>query len=449
MGFLDMFDNPDIMSTLMGGLPSSMATPQPQPQMSGAPSPPMEQNTGLNVHDQLPPGQPAGPTMAGVGFPPPGLGEAAAAVNPSAPPMPPPGPPPGQGYGGGLIPPGQGYPAPPGQGYPAPPGQGYAGGPIPTRVGPIQGQPVALPPPSVYAGGPPTSTNGNLAAALGIANRDQRIGNAISTGMAGLGRGLSAVGAARPGASGAQMFAAGAGGALEGGAHQINQQQAQARQTKMDNFLMSSNAFKDWIAARAADNKDDETRFRGDYFRARARAAMTGGGGARGMQTPEQQAAFVEGHALIYRDQIRKGNEARIKNPELGKPYTDEEIDQKIDNYRKEIYKQHFPNANPKDSMKLATAGIDEKNPLSLKDITTQDQFDRQVPINAWYDTGAKFDASGNYTFTRQNGTKDVHHGEPGASVILQRMPVPQQQTPQQQSQNLEDSYLMSNAEVP
>jgi hypothetical protein len=249
----------------------------------------------------------------------------------------------------------------------------------------------------------------------------------------------------RPGTPGAQAFAAGAGGGLEGGVHQLDLQQAQARQAKMDAFLMSSNAFKDWIAARHADNEDDRTRFQGDLFRARARQAMTNGGGAKGMQTPEQQAAFIEGHSLMLRDQLRKGNEAKIKDPggPLGPPLSDDEMDKRVNDYRKRLYKQY--KIDPSDGAKLARAGEDEKNPLPLKDVTTREQFDQQVPENAYYDTGRKFDANGDYKFTRSDGTTDVHHGEPGAPVILQRMPsMPRpQQSPQQQSQNLEDSYLM------
>jgi hypothetical protein len=244
MGFLDMFDNPDIMSTLMGGLPSSMATappaappPQPQPGLSSptVPGPPMEQNTGLNVPDQTPPQPPmGGGPMAGTGITPPvgGPGQAAAAGAPArglAPLAPLPGP-----VGGAAGPTGPGT--------------------IPTNVGPIQPppqgplniQPALRPPPSAYAERPPLTHLADLAAALGI-SKQQRIGNAITAGMAGLGKGLTAVGQARPGASGAQMFAAGAGGGLSGGIEEVDRQQKQRmaeRKQFFDETIASNN---EWL----------------------------------------------------------------------------------------------------------------------------------------------------------------------------------------------------------
>src|ERR1700683_2395145 len=75
----------------------------------------------------------------------------------------------------------------------------------------------ATPPPAAAMTGAPNLTtlgNGNLNMALGLTRPPDPFENAVVSGMAGLGRGLSAVGAMRPGANAAQDFAAGGGGRL-------------------------------------------------------------------------------------------------------------------------------------------------------------------------------------------------------------------------------------------
>jgi hypothetical protein len=126
-------------------------------------------------------------------------------------------------------------------------------GAIPTGVGPIQPpqgplniQPALRPPQSSFAGAPPTSTLGSLAAALGI-SPNQRIGNAITAGLSGLGKGLTAVGQMRPGTPGAQAFAAGAGGGLTGGTEELDRQQKQRmaeRKQFFDETIASNN---EWL----------------------------------------------------------------------------------------------------------------------------------------------------------------------------------------------------------
>jgi hypothetical protein len=418
MGFLDMFDNPDIMSSLLGintavGSPGAMPTAPvyqapPNGGMMGevlnqAPPAPPQSGTGLNVRDQLPPGQPAGPTMAGVGFPPPPAGGAMAAPRPALPP-PTSGPPPGWGYGGGsstAIPTNTGP-------TPLPPGA------------PLNIQPVMQPPASTFANGPPTSTNGSLAAALGI-NRD-RIGNAISAGMAGLGRGLTAVGQARPGASGAQMFAAGAGGALEGGTHQTNLQEAQARQAKMDAFLMSSNAFKDWIAARHADNEEELSKAHAAYFGSRAQQLMTGGGSGAWQNTPYGKVISAEiqaqrfakaGQIVMMKQWTQNGSTPEQQKADL------EKLQKDTDAFRSRLYKS--AGIDPDKAEKLKNMGSDENNPFDTKGMSIH-QFNEQVLMGQWF--------------------KDQH------GVVRQRtVPPPGSGAPEQQS-NASDDYLATQGQA-
>lgn len=118
-------------------------------------------------------------------------------------------------------------------------GQSPAGG-IPRGAG--GGAPYAMPP-YPGTGGPQTMNGGGgFAGALGISP------NAWGQTAAALGKGLSAVGAQRPGTFGAASFAAGMGGALTGGVEEANKQQEQARQAWRDTLLANHQFFGDTIA---------------------------------------------------------------------------------------------------------------------------------------------------------------------------------------------------------
>lgn len=92
----------------------------------------------------------------------------------------------------------------------------------------IGGQTPPMPPP---LNGPPSSAGGNLMNALGIGTPEGRV-----SGLAGIGRGLSAVGAMRSGAPAGAAFATGMGGGIQG-------QQARQREQMEDVLKAKKEAF--------------------------------------------------------------------------------------------------------------------------------------------------------------------------------------------------------------
>ena len=242
------------------GMPNGGA---PSPPPAPPPSPPTDQGfspsgvADINPLTGTPRQAPMAP-MPGAGAPPSPVMEpppspqfdASSGLGPMAGPIPPQA---GGSFGGGS-PSQQPTLTPPPPMAPTP----QAGAPalqnnIPTSTGPtpppnnIQFQPgnfglatnPATPPPPPMAPGtaPPTATTGGgLTSALANNNARPPWQNALTAGLAGLGRGMSQVGQMRPGTPAAQAFAAGAGGGLEGGINHIQQEQQQ-------NFNRESLAF--------------------------------------------------------------------------------------------------------------------------------------------------------------------------------------------------------------
>lgn len=304
MGFLDMFDNPDVMGSLLGITPAQ-AKPAPPP-----PPPPPPQM-------MAPPPQPPSPWEGGV----PSSGNVAA-----LPPQLGPGPQPQPQQNGADAPPTPPIdprtlpPMQPGQfadrynpvdaardigtfsapgdtdrfktadasgGVPAPRGRGVN---IPSNVAPPGGAP--LPPPEAMAGAPATSAmSGGLRSVLGLTP------DAWRSAAAGVGRGLSAVGRQPPGTFAGASFAAGAGGGLEGQAAAQNQQEQQKRQAQNDLFNQKSVAFKDWMEAEKLGDSKMLTAARTKYYEALAgmKASGAGGKGSSAWQnTPYGKASQLE-----------------------------------------------------------------------------------------------------------------------------------------------------------
>lgn len=237
-----------------GGQGAFAGPPPPLPPTQAMPPPPMA-SSGTPFVDDL-------------GNPVPGATPAT-----GAPSMPPPSGPPGAANA--ATPPGGGVttvpmtnppaaPAAPGVPLPQPRPQD-----IPTDTGPVStaalppattvngGRPGAYappggapapPPPGAYGPPPPMSTTGGgMPGAFGL--------SPVQSALAGVGRGLENVGKLRFGASGAQAFAAGAGGGLQGGIADQERQQQQKRQLQNDLFNQRSIAYKDMLdGIRTGDN---------------------------------------------------------------------------------------------------------------------------------------------------------------------------------------------------
>ena len=309
MGFLDMFDNPNIMSSLLGidgynpnsGAAGGMAAlvgqgsnPLPQPTAQQL-NPPPTQATVMPPTDprapvQNPQGDPGVPMMRPP-LPPTDPRTAQASV-------PPPGNPTGAnppinpnstyqnvaentgnpyaGAGGPTTPPPPATPTPP------PPQQGGVNVP----VGP-QAQPAAV----------PSSKFQGIGSALGIPQAMGMSAQDWRSRMAGLGRGLSAVGAQRPGASAGAAFSAGMGGALQGSAAASTQQEQQL-------FNNQNTAFHDYLAARQQGNNDQVAQARSNYLNHNAQYGATGKNPFSG--TPYGQALELEKSLDKDDDRTRK-----------------------------------------------------------------------------------------------------------------------------------------------
>jgi hypothetical protein len=258
----------------------------------------------------------------------------------------------------------------------------------PLNIAPQLGAtPVATPPPGAMVAPPPTAAGG-LARQLGIAppGGPPTWETALATGMAGLGRGLSAVGAARPGASGAQMFAAGAGGALQGGTAFQQQQQAQQRQAKLDAFNMSSGYFKDMIAAKQEENMEAYRQAQAKFLGARATNIQNGGTGTNAWQnTPYGKTIQVENEAQKYEkgQQIILQKRWALNGTSPDQQQADiDQLQKNVDGYRQRLYKT--AGINPDDAQKLKDMGTSPDNAFDTKGMTLQ-QFNDQVPMSGWY----------------------------------------------------------------
>src|SRR5215475_11422694 len=88
--------------------------------------------------------------------------------------------------------------------------------------------------------------------------------------------GLSAVGRMPPGSFGGTNFAAGMGGALQGGEVARTAADARARADKNDLFNQSSTAFKDMLAAQAAKDRRALAQAHARYYDAQAGMSAQG-----------------------------------------------------------------------------------------------------------------------------------------------------------------------------
>lgn len=454
-GILDLFDSPDLLSHLFGISPAAAKTPPgptPLPPFQGSAEPPLQgggfggppvQTTSLGpsgpgpqpAPPPMPPAQDFGPGMSfdqraapiqadianGV-VDPQGGNYTDFSRNPNQP-----NPPPG---GGGTVPP----MAPPsnvaGPGVmPRPPGMPQ-GGPVQMadasgRV-PIPAQPAPPPPPSVMAqpGGPPvTGTSGSLSASLGLNP------NAMQIGLAGLGKGLSAVGAQPAGTTAGRSFAAGAGGALTGSNEQTERNQAQARQAQNDAFNQKSTAFKDWMA-----NNLDASRAK--YFDAFAAQKKAGASGSNAWQnTPYGKAQALEKMLDSWESQQRLQLQAKWKA--VGS--TPDEVKSDLDNLQKSKEAERTRRSkalgiDPDEHLN----GTTSDKPFDFNKLTPQQRLD--VPDGAYYKykdpNDPKADKDGNVIKQRDWLSTPPYEGwePPGGQAPPQQAQIPP--NPQQADYN-------------
>lgn len=258
-----------------------------------------------------------------------------------------------------------------------------------------------LPPPQAMSAGnaPPAMADG-IAGAFGLNP------NSVRAALAGVGRGLSAVGAQRPGASGAQSFAAGAGGGLTGvDMAQTQQQQMgrqaqndaftqgretrndafnQKRQTQNDLFNQQSGFFKDVLSAHAQDDKEQYQQAQIQVLVARAKSVAAGRGSNAWQNTPEGRVATAEIRVAAFDSARRKSIDAGVRNqtilPEDAKAKYDE-LDKATEQYRKGIYK--YMNIAPADAENVKTLGT-KKNPFPAATMN-EDEFNTRVPMGGFF----------------------------------------------------------------
>ena len=280
----------------------------------------------------------------------------------------------GNPYAGGM-------PIQPPGGNPRPPldisvnGPGGPGQPLPPNATPAAYSP-PIPPASAMPqpGAPTASTTGSLAGMLGI-NPDR-----LRAGMAGVGRGFTAVGNAPAGATAGQMVGRGLGGSLTGVAD------AQEKQ-KTELFNQSSTAFKDMLAAKTADNTQAYRTAQSQYLTARAQSLMTGGtGGSRAWQNTDYGKTIqVENEAQKYEKGqqilLQKKWSLNATSPDDQKKDLDQ-LGKNVDAYRGRLYKQIGVDPNKAD--KLKDMGTSATNPFDTKGMTVE-QFHQMVPMGGWF----------------------------------------------------------------
>jgi hypothetical protein len=241
-----------------------------------------------------------------------------------------------------------------------------------------------LPPPSLFTpeAAPPTAlSGGGLSGALGLNNSSN-----LRVALAGLGRGLSAVGAQRPGTNGVASFAGGMGGALTGSEAARNAQEQQQRQLKNDLFNQSSSAFKDMLASRNADNVEGYRQAQAQYLRARAGSLLAGGTGSGAWQaTPYGKVIQIENEAQKYEkgQQIILQKRWQLNGASATQQQEDlDKLQKNVETYRGRLYKQ--AGIDPNKAAKLKDMGTSQDNPFDTKGMTLE-QFHDQVPMGAWY----------------------------------------------------------------
>jgi hypothetical protein len=328
----------------------------------------------------------------------------------------------------------------------------FSGVPIGSPMGgsPLSGAPIT-------GASPPTATTGSLAGALGLPprfeggtaspanpfsngqfgspppqpgqNPNTGRANLISNFLAGLGKGLTAVGNVKPGTPAAGAFSAGAGGGLTGGLAQENAQQMAMRQARNDYFTQLSTAWRDKLAAQASDNSTALTEANIKLANARSGAiALTGsaGGHAAYQTTPLGQAKMI--NDIIQSDigPKRKSIDASVRSGQL-LPEEAKAQYAALDKREQDLhakYEKQYPNAAKQG------AGESEANPIQAKGMS-EDQFHAQVPLLAYFDSGNKYGADGRYTVRNKDGSQgQTLTGTPGAPVIVQRLTPPPGWTP-------------------
>jgi len=368
LGFLDMFDSPDIMGSLLG-IGSAQAAPMapPPPQMQAPPPPPPPQ-----MQAPLPPDQPArsfedraqpvkdaieaGP--AGGGFDP-QMANYTKFDGPYPVPMPQP------------RPPGAGPDVPLGPDQ-KPPMQANAQV-IPARPGAPQAAP--LPPPAAMRGTPDTASAGGLSSAFGINPDNMRIA------LASLGKGMSAVGQQPFGSPGGKSFAAGLGGALEGGEHTRTTLDQQKRQRDNDLFNQKSTAFKDWVLAEKLGNETALADAKAKYWESVAAMKKQGGKESSAWQnTPYGKAAQLE--TMLDKWSANERLQMQAKWKALGS--TPEEIKEDLANLEKKRSSERARRAkalgiDPDEYQK----GTAKEHAFDFEKLTPEQR--KVVPDGAWY----------------------------------------------------------------
>lgn len=299
----------------------------------------------------------------------------------------PPAPPPGGGGPSLVTPANAAIPTPTGPTPPAGPpnGAGYnrgvtdVGPGAPLNITPNFGLSGANPPTLPPPGGGPATNPGSLMRALGLLREQQQRPNYLQSALAGIGHGLSAVGAQRPGTTGAASFAAGMGGGLTGG---IADQEFQKKRM----FDQSSTALRDMVLAKNSDNAESYNQARAAYFNSRATQAMTGGTGSGAWQnTPYGRVMAAEKDALQYQKELRVmmlGQWSKNETTPETQAKDIANMKKEVDDYRQGLYKA--AGVNPKEAENILTRGTTPDNAFDTKGMTMA-QFNSQVLLGHYY----------------------------------------------------------------
>jgi hypothetical protein len=279
------------------------------------------------------------------------------------------------------------------------------------------------PPAAAMTGAPNLTTlgNGNLNMALGLTRPPDPFENAVVSGMAGLGRGLSAVGAMRPGANAAQAFAAGAGGSIEGA---VGMQQQQEH----EQFTRASQQFHNMIERANAKDIHGYRTAQAAYLQARAKLMdQSGAGPGRGkFDNPYSRVAYVDAQMLKLEQTQQAQREYDVKRREAqGNFVSDDEMKSWMD--RDNAIREQRRNdeygrmgVNPNQAQKFRTMGLSRDNPFPT-DNMSREEFEANVPQGAYFDTGHKFDQSGKATVNGQELDAKDFGAKPGDPIILRR----------------------------
>lgn len=266
---------------------------------------------------------------------------------------------------------------------------------------PSPSAPEFAPPPATSPSEAPgmMTTGRGLAGALGM---DQ---NQWRAALAGVGKGLSAVGSMPRGATAGQSIAAGMGGGLTGNVNQQQITEATARQTKNDLFTQTSTAFRDMLAAKANERADSTAETNaayrdtmGEYIKSQT-ASINAGTGRYGTGGANAASNNPYNQALRANEQSRK-QEAKLRdtvktNPELmGRSLEDQEkwIKTELKRFNDDMYKGL--KLDPDKAAKLVRMGIEEPSidgkpnpkfdPFDARKMGL-DQWNRTVPKGGWY----------------------------------------------------------------